>query len=96
MFVIGPVSFYVARFLLGAAEAGFFPGIIFYLTHWFPTAYRARAIAILYVAVPVALPFTPLAIPVAIIVPAVPAAVVHRRWRRTVGVHDGRRRLPAH
>jgi ACS family tartrate transporter-like MFS transporter len=51
--VTGPVSFLVLRFLLGVAEAGFFPGIIFYLTYWFPSAYRARAISILYVAVPV-------------------------------------------
>ena len=36
MFVSGPWSFYALRFLLGAAEAGFFPGIIFYLTFWFP------------------------------------------------------------
>lgn len=50
--VTGPVSFLVLRFLLGVAEAGFFPGIIFYLTHWFPAAYRGRAISILYVAVP--------------------------------------------
>ncbi len=49
----GPVSFLVLRFLLGVAEAGFFPGIIFYLTYWFPSAYRARAISILYIAVPV-------------------------------------------
>ena len=49
----GPTSFLVLRFLLGVAEAGFFPGIIFYLTYWFPAAYRARAIAILYVAIPV-------------------------------------------
>jgi ACS family tartrate transporter-like MFS transporter len=49
----GPVSFLVLRFLLGVAEAGFFPGMIFYLTHWFPTAVRARAISILYVAIPV-------------------------------------------
>lgn len=49
----GPVSFLVLRFLLGVAEAGFFPGIIFYLTLWFPSTYRARAISILYVAVPV-------------------------------------------
>ena len=41
-FVQGPVSFYVLRFLLGAAEAGFFPGMIFYLTLWFPSSYRAR------------------------------------------------------
>jgi ACS family tartrate transporter-like MFS transporter len=49
----GPVSFFVLRFLLGVAEAGFFPGMIFYLTHWFPSAVRARAISILYVAIPV-------------------------------------------
>jgi len=48
----GPASFLVLRFLLGMAEAGFFPGMIFYLTHWFPSAVRARAIATLYIAVP--------------------------------------------
>ncbi|HYM16964.1 MAG TPA: MFS transporter [Micropepsaceae bacterium] len=41
-FVQGPRSFYMLRFLLGAAEAGFFPGAMFYLTLWFPKAYRAR------------------------------------------------------
>src|SRR3954470_14795954 len=45
MFVRGATSFYVMRFLLGAAEAGFFPGIIFYLTQWFPSRDRARTIA---------------------------------------------------
>ena len=35
-FVVGPYSFYVIRFLLGVAEAGFFPGVIFFLTLWFP------------------------------------------------------------
>jgi MFS transporter, ACS family, tartrate transporter len=45
MLVRGPTSFYVMRFLLGAAEAGFFPGIIFYLTQWFPARERARTIA---------------------------------------------------
>jgi ACS family tartrate transporter-like MFS transporter len=45
MFVRGETSFYVLRFLLGAAEAGFFPGIIFYLTAWFPPLERARATA---------------------------------------------------
>jgi ACS family tartrate transporter-like MFS transporter len=50
--VSGPTSFLVLRFLLGVAEAGFFPGIIFYLTFWFPAAYRARAISTLYLAVP--------------------------------------------
>jgi ACS family tartrate transporter-like MFS transporter len=50
--VTGPVSFLVLRFLLGMAEAGFFPGMIYYLTHWFPGPVRARAISILYIAVP--------------------------------------------
>ena len=45
MFVTTPGSFYVLRFLLGAAEAGFFPGIILYLTYWFPTAYRSHTVA---------------------------------------------------
>jgi ACS family tartrate transporter-like MFS transporter len=40
-FVQGPISFYVIRFLLGAAEAGFFPGIILYLSYWFPARRRA-------------------------------------------------------
>ncbi|MDF1503387.1 MFS transporter [Roseisolibacter sp. H3M3-2] len=46
MFVRTPTSFYVLRFLLGAAEAGFFPGMILYLTYWFPAAERARAVAL--------------------------------------------------
>lgn len=46
MFVQTTTSFYILRFLLGAAEAGFFPGVIFYLTQWFPTTYRSRAVAI--------------------------------------------------
>lgn len=45
MFVTGPGSFYLLRVLLGVAEAGFFPGIIFYLSHWFPARERARAVA---------------------------------------------------
>ena len=45
MLVRGADSFYALRFLLGAAEAGFFPGIIFYLTRWFPARERARTIA---------------------------------------------------
>lgn len=45
MFVSGARSFYAMRFLLGAAEAGFFPGIIYYFTFWFPAAERARAVA---------------------------------------------------
>ena len=45
MFVRDPASFFALRFLLGAAEAGFFPGIILYLTRWFPARERARAVA---------------------------------------------------
>ena len=40
-FVQGPISFYSLRFLLGVAEAGFFPGIILYLSYWFPAQQRA-------------------------------------------------------
>jgi len=40
----GPMSFYVLRFLLGAAEAGFFPGVVLYSTYWYPVKYRARII----------------------------------------------------
>ncbi|EHP41002.1 major facilitator family transporter [Cupriavidus basilensis OR16] len=47
MFVTTPSQFYIARFLLGAFEAGFFPGIVLYLTFWFPAARRARIIALL-------------------------------------------------
>jgi ACS family tartrate transporter-like MFS transporter len=53
-FVQGPTSFYALRFLLGVAEAGLFPGMIFYLTLWFPQAYRARFTASFYVAIPLA------------------------------------------
>ena len=45
LFVSGPSSFFAMRFLLGVAEAGFFPGIILYLTFWFPADYRARMVA---------------------------------------------------
>lgn len=54
-FVKTPTQFYVARFLLGVAEAGFFPGIIVYFTHWFTTADRARALSGLVMAVPFSL-----------------------------------------
>jgi MFS transporter, ACS family, tartrate transporter len=53
-FVQGPMSFYVLRFLLGVAEAGFFPGMILYLTYWFPARERARAVAFFMTAVPIA------------------------------------------
>jgi len=51
--VVGPKSFYAVRLLLGAAEAGFFPGVILYLTYWFPAQYRARIVALFMVAVPI-------------------------------------------
>jgi MFS transporter, ACS family, tartrate transporter len=53
-FVTGPTSFLVIRFLLGAAEAGFFPGMILYFTYWFPSEYRGRVISTLFIAQPVA------------------------------------------
>ena len=53
-FVQGPNSLYVVRFILGAAEAGFFPGVLLYLTYWIPSAYRARIVAIFMVAIPAA------------------------------------------
>jgi len=53
MFVRSTPAFYVLRFLLGAAEAGFFPGMVYYLSHWYPEAQRARAIAAFMTAVPV-------------------------------------------
>lgn len=53
IWVSGPWSFYILRFLLGVAEAGFFPGIILYLTYWYPAEYRARFLAAFAVAVPV-------------------------------------------
>ena len=54
-FIQGPTSFIIVRFLLGVAEAGFFPGVILYLTYWFPLEYRARIIAAFMVAIPVSL-----------------------------------------
>jgi ACS family tartrate transporter-like MFS transporter len=48
----GPVSFALIRFFLGVAEAGFFPGIIFYLSSWYPAALRARAIAAFMIGIP--------------------------------------------
>src|SRR5262245_8453663 len=52
MFVRGPTSFYALRFLLGVAEAGFLPGIIYYLGHWYPQAERARAVSWFMAAIP--------------------------------------------
>jgi ACS family tartrate transporter-like MFS transporter len=52
LFVRGPTSFYVLRFLLGVAEAGFLPGIIYYLGNWYPSAERARAVSWFMLAIP--------------------------------------------
>ena len=54
MFTTGPTMFYVLRFLLGVAEAGFFPGVILYLTYWFPRRRRAQATALFYMGLPIA------------------------------------------
>ncbi|VVE17032.1 Putative tartrate transporter [Pandoraea eparura] len=51
-FVQGTTSFYIVRFLLGAAEAGFFPGIILYLSYWFPARHRAGVTALFMAAAP--------------------------------------------
>jgi ACS family tartrate transporter-like MFS transporter len=52
MFVRTPLEFNMLRFLLGMAEAGFYPGVIYYLTLWFPLEMRARAVSRFYVALP--------------------------------------------
>ncbi|MGV7030600.1 MFS transporter [Methylobacterium symbioticum] len=52
-FIKGETSFYVLRFLLGAAEAGFFPGIILYLSYWFPARYRAGVVSLFMAAAPI-------------------------------------------
>jgi len=52
IFVRTPWQFYVARFLLGVAEAGFFPGIVFYLMQWFPADLRARTVTRFYISLP--------------------------------------------
>src|SRR5579864_5558014 len=54
VFIRGPISFYAMRFLLGAAEAGFFPGMILYMKRWFPARARATAVAWFMTANPIA------------------------------------------
>jgi len=56
-FVQTPAQFHIVRFLLGVAEAGFFPGVIYYLTYWYPTASRARSVGLFYYGAPLALTF---------------------------------------
>jgi MFS family permease len=53
-FMHTPLQFYVLRLLLGVAEAGFFPGIVYYLSHWFPAPQRARALSRFMIAIPLA------------------------------------------
>ncbi|KHA76806.1 4-hydroxyphenylacetate permease [Janthinobacterium lividum] len=53
LFASGPASLYALRFLVGVTEAGFLPGMLLYLTYWFPSAYRARANALFMIAMPV-------------------------------------------
>ena len=55
LFISGSASFYALRLLLGATEAGFFPGIIFYLTLWFPRRVRGEMLGLFYLGVPLAL-----------------------------------------
>src|SRR5438045_6298319 len=50
----GPLSFYMLRFLLGIAEAGFFPGMLLYMTYWFPHSWRGRFVGIFMSAIPLA------------------------------------------
>ncbi|PHM49316.1 4-hydroxyphenylacetate permease [Xenorhabdus miraniensis] len=57
MFATGPTSLYILRMLVGIAEAGFLPGILVYLTYWFPAYYRARANALFMIAMPVTMAF---------------------------------------
>jgi MFS family permease len=52
-FIRGPVSFYLMRLLLGAAEAGFYPGVLYFLTLWFPAAYRGRVIGLFLTSIPI-------------------------------------------
>ncbi|MBV9657337.1 MAG: MFS transporter [Verrucomicrobia bacterium] len=53
-FVKGPWSYFIIRFCLGLAEAGFFPGVVLYLTYWFPARERAKVMALFYLGIPLA------------------------------------------
>lgn len=77
-FIHNGTQFIVLRFLLGIAEAGFFPGVIFYLTLWFPARYRARVFATFY-----------LGLPIAQIIGA-PISVGLMQWGNTVGYEGWR------
>lgn len=77
-FIHSGTQFVVLRFLLGIAEAGFFPGVIFYLALWFPTKYRARVFATFY-----------LGLPIAQIIGA-PISVSLMEWGNTIGYEGWR------
>jgi MFS transporter, ACS family, tartrate transporter len=57
MFVEGSTSFYIMRFLLGVAEAGFLPGIVYFLSQWFPREQRARAVSWFMIGIPLSVVF---------------------------------------
>ena len=57
-FVQGPHSFYVMRFLLGVAEAGFFPGVLYYITQWFPVRHRGKILGLFILSQPIAMMIT--------------------------------------
>lgn len=57
-FVQGPYSFYAMRFLLGAAEAGFFPGVLYYITRWYPVRHRGKVLGFFILSQPIALMVT--------------------------------------
>ena len=57
MFVTNEMGFYIFRFCLGVAEAGFFPGVIYFLTKWFPASARTRVIGMFYFGAPLAFIF---------------------------------------
>jgi MFS family permease len=57
MFVTGDITFYIARLLLGAAEAGFFPGVILYVTYWFPRRDRGQILGLFYFGAPLSFIF---------------------------------------
>ena len=57
IFIRDETSFYILRFLLGVTEAGFSPGVILYMTYWFPTKHRSQAYGLYYLGVPLALMF---------------------------------------
>ncbi|PZP20640.1 MFS transporter [Pseudomonas kuykendallii] len=57
-FIQGPTSFYVMRFLLGAAEAGFFPGVLYFITQWYPVRHRGKIIGFFILSQPIAMMIT--------------------------------------